>query len=237
VKSILCWPAVPAAVATMVLAAGCGGGSGKPGAVTAAPASPSVSAPPGTATLVRQVESALRHATSTHISADLTQAGKHVVMTASLNRAGDMAAHVTVNNVSLTVLAMQGRDYIKVTPAFLKLAHLPSACSPNCGKYVGISARSTTDVTGGLNWSSLVNPSHRAPRLTYEGIATVNGQPAWKLRWRHNGETIYVAARGTPYPLRLTKATGRIDFTQWNHATIPPPPPASQVVNPTQLGG
>jgi hypothetical protein len=233
VKSILRWSAVPAALVMMVLAAGCGR-SGRPAAATAAPASPSVSAPPNTATLVKQVESAVRHATSTHISADFTQDGKHVVATASLNRAGDLDAHVTIGNVSLAVLITQGRDYIKVTPAFLKLAHLPSSCAHVCGKYARISARGARSVTGRLSWSSLVNPRHRAGRLTYEGTAIVHGQPAWKLRGSH-GETAYVAARGTPYPLRLTKAIGRIDYTRWNHATIPAPPSASQVVNPSQL--
>jgi hypothetical protein len=240
-KRIQYWPVVAAAVVTIVLAAGCGGGSGKPtGAATAAgmPASPaaSVSPPPATATLVKQVESAVRHATSVHISAEFTQDGKHVVTTASLNRAGDLDALVTVDNVSLTVLITQGRDYIKVTPAFLKLAHLPSGCAQICGKYARISARDARSVTGGLSWTALVAPPHQPGRLTYAGTATVNGQPAWKLR-KPRGETAYVAARGAPYLLRVTKPIGRIDYTQWNHATIPPPPAASQVVSPGKLGG
>jgi hypothetical protein len=52
-----------------------------------------------------------------------------------------------------------------------------------------------------------------------------------------DGSTVYVAAQGPPYPLRLTKGPSRIDFTQWNSVTIPPPPPASQVVDLSQLTG
>jgi len=63
---------------------------------------------------------------------------------------------------------------------------------------------------------------------------TVNGQPAWQMRL-HDGSVAYVAAQGVPYPLRLMKGSDRIDFTQWNAVTIPPPPPASQVVDLSQL--
>jgi hypothetical protein len=65
---------------------------------------------------------------------------------------------------------------------------------------------------------------------------TVNGRPAWQMR-ASDGSTVYVAAQGPPYPLRLTKGPSRIDFTQWNSVTIPPPPPASQVVDLSQLTG
>jgi len=51
----------------------------------------------------------------------------------------------------------------------------------------------------------------------------------------HDGSVAYVAAQGVPYPLRLMKGSDRIDFTQWNAVTIPPPPPASQVVDLSQL--
>jgi hypothetical protein len=46
-----------------------------------------------------------------------------------------------------------------------------------------------------------------------------------------------VAAQGPPYPLRLTKGPSRADFTQRNSVTIPPPPPASQIVDLSQLTG
>jgi hypothetical protein len=49
------------------------------------------------------------------------------------------------------------------------------------------------------------------------------------------GGTVYVAAQGTPYPLRLVKGSNRVDFTQWNSATIPPLPPANQVIDLSKL--
>jgi hypothetical protein len=87
----------------------------------------------------------------------------------------------------------------------------------------------------GMDMSSLLGQAS-ASRLTYVRTVTVNGRPAWQMR-ASDGSTVYVAAQGPPYPLRLTKGPSRIDFTQWNSVTIPPPPPASQVVDLSQLTG
>lgn len=238
------WPVAAAAVATMALAAGCGGsGSGAAGgsgtsAAAAASARPRVSAPPATAALSKQVAAALRHATSTHVFADVRQGSKHVMMDASMNRSGGLSGRLTINNVPVTVLVTRGSAYIKITAAFLRYTRLPSAaCASVCGKWVKTSAANASGITGDLGWSSLVSPStHRLPRLSYQGPATVNGQPAWKLR-SNRGSVAYVAATGRPYPLRLTQDGNRIDFTQWNRATVPPPPPPGRVVSPGRLGG
>jgi hypothetical protein len=55
-----------------------------------------------------------------------------------------------------------------------------------------------------------------------------------------DGGVGYVAAQGTPYLLRISAPkgqTGQIDFSEWNSVTIPPPPPASQVVDINKLFG
>jgi hypothetical protein len=246
VTTIRRWPAAAAAVVTMALAAGgCGGsgsgaagGSGASAAGAAASASPRVSAPPAMAALSKQVAAALRNATSTHVFADVRQGGKHVVMDASMSRSGGLSGRLTINNVPVSVLVTRGSAYIKITAAFLRHTHLPqTACPSVCGKWVKTSAGNASGITGDLGWSSLVSPStHRLPRLSYQGPAIVNGQPAWKLR-SNRGSVAYVAATGRPYPLRLTQGGNRIDFMRWNHATIPPPPPPGQVVSPGKLGG
>lgn len=239
------WPVAAAAVVTMALAAGCGGsgggtagGSGVSPASAAASASPRVSAPPPMPALSKQVAAALRNATSTHVFADVRQGSKHVVMDASMSRSGELSGQLTINNVPVTVLVTGGTAYIKITAAFLRYTHLPpAACASVCGKWVKTSASKASGITGDLGWSSLVSPStHRLPRLSYQGPATVNGQLAWKLR-SNRGSVAYVAATGRPYPLRLTQGGNRFDFTRWNHATIPPPPPPGQVVSPGRLGG
>jgi len=85
----------------------------------------------------------------------------------------------------------------------------------------------------GMDMSSFLGQVS-VPRLSYVRTVTVNGQPAWQMR-ASDGNTVYVAAHGPPYPLRLTKDSSHADFTQWNAVTIPPPPPPSQVVDLSQL--
>jgi hypothetical protein len=105
-----------------------------------------------------------------------------------------------------------------------------------CGKYLELTAGQARGMTGDLGWSALVAaPGNSVPKsLHYVRTVTVDGQPAWQLAVSGKG-AVDVAARGAPYPLRLSEGPNRLDFTQWNSATIPPPPPSSQVVNLSQL--
>jgi hypothetical protein len=76
-----------------------------------------------------------------------------------------------------------------------------------------------------MDMSSLLGQAS-ASRLTYVRTVTVNGRPAWQMR-ASDGSTVYVAAQGPPYPLRLTKGPSRVDVTHWDAVTIPPlRPPA-----------
>jgi hypothetical protein len=85
----------------------------------------------------------------------------------------------------------------------------------------------------GLDWSSILGPSP-VPQMHYVRTVTVNGQIAWEMSVSGEG-TAYVAAQGTPYPLRRVKGPDRVDFTRWNSAAIAPLPPASQIVDLSQL--
>jgi hypothetical protein len=235
-----------AAIAAMLLLAACGSGSSgaastprSPARTPAAAGTPTpVGSPPAMATLDRQVRSAIANATSVHITVPDGQGTGGYGLDIGLTRSNDMYGDVTYNNQSVTVLARGGRAYMKLTAGAVKAMGLPSAvCVMVCGKYMELSASDSKSMLAGAGWSDLVgsmvgSPS-ATPGLHYVGTVTVDGQPAWELA--ANGATAYVAARGTPYPLRLVKGTDRIDYTQWNQVTIPPAPPASQVIDLSQL--
>jgi len=141
---------------------------------------------------------------------------------------------MSAKGVAITMLVTRGHSYIKVSSGLLKSQHLPSAaCALVCGKYLEVPTGQAKGMVNGMDMSSLLHQLS-ATKLTYVRTATVNGQPAWQMR-ASDGSTVYVAAQGPPYPLRVTKGVSRADFTQWNAATIPPPPPASQVVDLSQL--
>jgi hypothetical protein len=141
---------------------------------------------------------------------------------------------MSAKKVAVTMLVTRGHSYIKISSGLLKSQHLPSAaCALVCGKYLEVPAGQAKGMLNGLDMPSLLRQLS-ATSLTYVRTVTVNGQPAWQMR-ASDGSTVYVAAQGPPYPLRVTKGVSRADFTQWNAVTIPAPPPASQVVDLSQL--
>jgi hypothetical protein len=231
------WSAGSAAVVAVLLVAGCsGGGSGTAG--SGGSSSPGVSAsagpPPDAAALPKQVKSAMKNAASFHISAAVTQGGSGVSVNMSMTRSGDMSGTMSVNQTPVNVLVTQGHAYLKVTSGLLKSQNLPTAaCTLVCGKYLKVPASQAKSMLNGMDMSSFLGQVS-VPRLSYVRTVTVNGQPAWQMR-ASDGSTVYVAAHGPPYPLRVTKGSSHADFTQWNTVTIPPPPPASQVVDLSQL--
>ena len=231
------WPAGSAAVLAVLLVAGCSGGSSgtaTTGGSSPASVSASAGAPPDSAALRQQVKTAMAKATSVHISAMVSQGGSKVSVNMSMTRSGDMSGTVSADQTPVNVLVTQGHTYLKVSPGLLKSQHLPSAaCALVCGKYLKTPNGQAKGMLNGLDMPSLLRQMS-ATSLTYVRTVTVNGQPAWQMR-ASDGSTVYVAAQGPPYPLRVTKGVSRADFTQWNAVTIPAPPPASQVVDLSQL--
>jgi hypothetical protein len=231
------WSAGSAAVVAVLLVAGCsGGGSGTAG--SGGSSSPGVSASagptPDAAALPKQVKSAMKNATSFHVSAVVTQGGSKVSADMSMARSGEMSGTMSAGQAPVSVLVTQGHAYLKVTSGLLKSQHLPTAaCTLICGKYLKVPASQAKSMLNGMDMSSFLGQVS-VPRLSYVRTVTVNGQPAWQMR-ASDGSTVYVAAHGPPYPLRMTKGSSHADFTQWNAVTIPPPPPASQVVDLSEL--
>ena len=233
------WLAGSAAVVAVLLVAGCSGGSSgtaTTGGSSPAGAAASAGPPPDPAALGKQVRSATAKATSFHVLAVVTDGGSKISMNMSMTRSGEMSGTMSANKVAVTMLVTRGHSYIKISSGLLKSQHLPSAaCALVCGKYLEVPAGQAKGMRNGLDMPSLLRQLS-ATSLTYVRTVTVNGRPAWQMR-ASDGSTVYVAAQGPPYPLRVTKGVSRADFTQWNAVTIPPPPPASQVVDLSQLTG
>jgi hypothetical protein len=222
---------IPAATVAAVLVAGCGGGSGSaPAGATAVAGSP-----PSATALAQQVNAAMAKASSVHLSAHVLQGNTLAGLNMSLTRSGEISGQISVNKAPVTILATQGQTYIKLTAAALKAEGLPAAaCSLMCGKYLKLPANQAKSMLSGISWSQFVGNTNTSPNWSYVKTVTVNGQPAWQMSIPGKG-TAYIAAQGQPYPLRLTQGSNRADFTQWNSVTIPSPPPASQVVDLSQV--
>jgi hypothetical protein len=226
------WAALPAALAISFAAGGCGG-SGSGGSTAPSP--------PSTPTLTNQVRTAVRDASSVHIDGTVNQASRSIGMNLSMTRSGEVSGQLSANGAGFTVLSTQGSTYIKVTGAFLRYLKLPStACNLVCGKYLKATPTQASSLVGQLSMARVFGKldSSSPPTLHYSGTATVNGQTAWKYH-SSDGGTVYVAAHGKPYPLRLTASSdrGQLTFSKWDSVSIPGPPPSSQVVDLSQLHG
>jgi hypothetical protein len=229
------WAALPAALAISFAASGCGGSGGSGSGGSAA------SSPPATPTLTSQVRTAVHNASSVHIDGTVNQASRAIGMNLSMTRSGEFSGQMSANGAGFTVLSTQGSTYIKVTGAFLRYLKLPpTTCNLVCGKYLKATPLQASSLVGQLSMARLFGrlDSSSPPALHHLGTATVNGQTAWKYH-SSNGGTVYIAAHGKPYPLRLTAPSnrGQLTFSKWNSVSIPGPPPSSQVVDLSQLHG
>jgi hypothetical protein len=212
---------------------------------SAEPCQPGMTGPgpsrrPTVAVLLREMSGALRAARSFHITGTVAQDGKTVGVNLGLTRSGELSGQISESGAVLTMLAMHGHAYLKLSAAFLRVAHLPAtACRLFCGKYLEYPAAESHVLLGHLNMASLTHSLTSTPdrEVTLLGTVSLGGQLAWLLQDSHDN-SIYVASHGKPYVLRVVSAPpgkDSLNLSHWNAVRIPGPPPASQIVNPSQL--
>jgi len=197
---------------------------------------------PDVAVVLQEMSTALRAASSVHISGTFQQGPKTVGVNLGITRSGELSGQISESGAAITLLVTHGHGYLKLNAAFLRIAHLPvAACARFCGKYLEYSKAQSQQLVSGLNMASMTRSAASMParKVKYLGAVTVGGQPAWLLQDSH-GNSVYVAAHGKPYIVRDVPAPpnqGSVNLTQWNAVRIPGPPPASQVVTLRQLLG
>jgi hypothetical protein len=189
------------------------------------------------AKLMPAAQSAAETATSVHVAGSVTEGSQAATMDVSFS--GDsVAGSLGVNGESFDLLSLNGKTFIKLNAAFLKLAKAPAGvCAKICGKYVELPAASASQITGSLSMRQLVkqvfnnkNMSSAAASGCLFSPATLNGQPV--LQCRQGPYTIDVAAHGKPYVVYFSGPHGEhIAFSHWNSVTLPAAPPASQVIS------
>ena len=204
------------------------------------------SPPPGSKTaakLMPQVQALARQAQSVHIAGSATEHSQTVTINLSFS-GNSLAGTVGEGGHIFTLLSLNGQTFFKVDAPFLSFAHLPATdCARFCGKYVELPAAATAQLTGSLSLHSFVTVAFSNKNITSAAKsgcvfspATVHGTSV--LQCRQDGATIDVAAHGQPYLLYVTGPHGEnLTFSDWNSVVLPTPPPASKVINPSQLGG
>lgn len=231
---------IPALAAAAVLSVtGCGS-TGPAGPASSPPsATPAnLGAPPAAGALLASAAAAVHSATSMHMAGYLMQGRSRGSMDLTLTRSGDLYGSIGLGGGTVTVLATGKETLMKISSAFLRVEHIPrAACLLMCGRWFKMPVMQARDLMHNVSWGQLFNALKQTPAgLKANGSATVNGIACWVLGSRSDG-TLYIAAHGTPYPVRIVGPhhQGLFDFTQWDTATIPPAPPASDVVDLGQL--
>jgi hypothetical protein len=233
-----------AAAATVVLSA-CGSAGQSPsasGSGSAPPGSSPAASPRSAAATVTSMKLAVRAATSVHLNGTLTGTGSATIgLDVGLTRSSGFSGTVTQGGIPLTIIDADGKVYILATRAFLAELNVPAAvCSVMCGKYVAMSPAKGDALAGQLTMSQMLQSvTGSLPAFTNAGTQTVNGQRAQVLHGA-DGSTLAVAAAGTPYPVEAISppgGRGGIVFSRWNSVPKPVPPPASQVIDLSKLGG
>ena len=190
---------------------------------------------PRLADLVGSMQSSVRAASGVRVTGHLTQNGTVLGVDLSLRRDGDMTGVIIQNGAPAQVMAVAGRSYVRVTPAFLQqVAAQAGSCAVVCGKWIQLTLREAEQMTGDLSMATVTSPltSGQATTLTEAGSTTVQGQPAWVLR-AADGSTLDVSTRSRHYPLEATGSGSSrqvVVYSQWNSVLPPATPPASQVL-------
>jgi hypothetical protein len=185
------------------------------------------------------MKAAVANAASMHLAGRVATSGRATALDLDVLRAGGISGSITQNGVPLELIGAAGKVYVKATPAFLReLRASAGICNLMCGKYVQMSGAAGSQLDGSLNMASLTRAFVTGlPRETRAGTTTVAGQQAVVLHGS-DGSTLDVAAHGTPYPLRVIAPAGHhetLTFSQWNRVATPTAPPASKVINLSQL--
>jgi hypothetical protein len=196
---------------------------------------------PGTAALVRSMQSAVRGARSVRVTGHLTQNGTPLGVDLSLSRNGDLTGTIIQNGAPAQVVAVAGKIYVRATPAFLLQMKAPGgSCAAVCGKWIQLALPDAGRVTDDLSMANIVSPltSDQVPTLTEGGSTTVQGRPAWVLR-AADGSVIDVSAGSEHYPLAAADGGSLglvVSYSQWNKVPRPTLPAASQVLMPGGAG-
>lgn len=226
-----------ALLASALLVSACGGSSGG-GGNSSGSSSGGGSAPVTLGKEYPAIKAAAEAASSVRMSGNIVQNGKPIGLDMALVKPSSAAGSVSQGGTSYTIVVTADKDYIKISKQFLAQGHLPAKlCAKACGKYLVISSSEASSFSD-LSMDNLIKTVFNSQLSKTEAAIKLTpgqyqGQPA--LTGSGGGETFYVSKGSVPYLLAVTKQGQGVSFTDWNTATVSPPP-ASQVLTADQLG-
>jgi hypothetical protein len=198
--------------------------------------SPSSSSAPTLGQEYPAIKTAAESAHSVRVIGTVATNGTAESLNMVVTRSGELSGQAGEGGRTFTILLTGGKAYIKVNKDFLKAAGLPeSNCASLCGKWVAAPSATTSQLTSNVSMQHLLGSIFHKPPTGADANqrmkpTTYKGQAAWSAHGQ--GVTIYVASSGKPYILGVVKGSQNVQFTEWNAATVPGPPPSSDIVRP-----
>jgi hypothetical protein len=217
-----------AALLTAALLAGCGSSSSSNELASKSPEQ-----------IVAAAKTAAQGAASVHVAGSIISENKPISLDMELAAGKGAKGHIALEGLGIDVIALEHAFYLNGSAAFYRHIAGPTAAQLLQGKWLKAPTGSGefASLAQLTNLADLLNSAltNHGP-LKSAGTTTISGQKAVAVTDTSKGGTLYVAATGTPYPLRISKTgsnAGRITFDRWNQpVTITAPPNA---INITQL--
>jgi hypothetical protein len=193
--------------------------------------------------IVAAAKTASRGASTVHISGSIITEGKPISLNMELVAGKGAKGHIALEGNSIDIIEVEHAVYINGSAAFYTHLAGASAAQQLQGKWIkapstGGEFSSFSQLTdlGKLLDSAL--SSHgtlsKAPSTTIGGQKAVGVTDATT-----KGGTLYVAAKGTAYPLEISKSGGsggKITFDRWNQPVTLTPPAKAININQLQTG-
>ncbi|MDH6122065.1 hypothetical protein [Kitasatospora sp. GAS204B] len=212
-------------------------------------AAPSATGPDLSAMNGNQIEKAasdaLSAATSLKLDAKGTDSGDTLEMHLSLDTKGDCAGSIAMGSKgSFQILSTPQQTWIQPDTKFWTTmggAHGSQAAELFKGRWMTGSKddadlKSLSDSCNLTQFTGQMNQDGDQAAKT--GTATVNGQPTVVLHVKSSDGTsgdMWIAAQGTPYPLKANSTSGQMAFSNFNQPVTVQAPPADQVVDISKL--
>jgi hypothetical protein len=211
-----------------------------PGCGSSSPASGIASKSP--AQIVAAAKAAADGAATVHLAGTLMSEGKPLNIDLELLAGKGGRGRITLEGVSINLITVGGSVYVDGSQAFYRRIAGPAAARLLQGKWLKApessgnfaSLASLTDLAKVID-STLANHG----TLARAGTKTIDAQRVVGVDDVSQGGTLYVAAKGSPYPIEVVKdggRGGRIVFDRWNQAVALAAPVNAININELQSG-
>jgi hypothetical protein len=174
-------------------------------------------------------------ASSVHVTGTYTWShSRKVIENVGMHRTGELAGFINDEGLSMDVIYVHKKMYVKLTPILEAYYHL-SCPPPHCGEYAiyprsraaglirSVGANSTLNVLLSMG-ASLSKPTH----------TTFHGQPALKTMAPGYDPGAYLIMAATPqaWPLEaVDPGHFKLTYSQWNSVPALAAPPKSKIAS------